>query len=92
MISPFSIENMKEELARALNKADEDAKTIAELRQKIPEILEGMNQTEIESSIGWWETSTGAEFGETKLNAIMNLLTNNKPDMDFPLLLQDEAG
>ena len=35
MISPFSIENMKEELARALNKAAEDAKTIQSLRNEI---------------------------------------------------------
>ena len=31
MISEFSIENMKAELARAGNKADEDAKTISDL-------------------------------------------------------------
>lgn len=35
MTDQFSIENMKEELARASIKADEDAKTIAELVQAL---------------------------------------------------------
>ena len=36
-------------------------------------ILNGINQTETESDDGWWETSTGAEFGAKKLAEIKSL-------------------
>lgn len=38
---------------------------------EIKEILEGIDKEEIEG--GWWETSTGAEFGEKKLAEIKAL-------------------
>jgi hypothetical protein len=46
----------------------------------IKNILKGIDQTEIESPDGWWETSTGAEFGAEKLKQIIEVLkhTNSK--------------
>ncbi len=45
-----------------------------ELLKAIEAILEGIDKTENESERGWWETSTGAEFGATKLAEIRALL------------------
>ena len=33
-------------------------------------LLKGIDKTEIESADGWWETSSGAEFGAGVLDAI----------------------
>ena len=44
--------------------------TDKEKLDKIEAILFGIDKTENESEAGWWETSTGAHFGETKLNEI----------------------
>jgi len=41
----------------------------------IEKILEGIDKTEVESTVGWWETSTGAEFGAAKLKAITKHIT-----------------
>jgi hypothetical protein len=46
----------------ALARADE--------RETIIAMLKGIDQTECESADGWWETSTGAEFGAGILAAI----------------------
>jgi len=75
MIDQFSIENMKAELARASNKADEDAKTIAELIDFAQQVLDIKNPKDVIKA----------------RNKASLLLTNNKPKIDFPLLLQDEA-
>lgn len=40
----------------------------------IKSILKGIDQTEIESPDGWWETSEGAKFGAKKLQFIIGLL------------------
>lgn len=40
------------------------------LLEEVEKILEGIDRTEIDSTEeieGWWETSTGAEFGEAIL-------------------------
>ena len=44
------------------------------LIENIKELLKGIDQTENESDDGWWETSTGAEFGRDKLNMLIELV------------------
>jgi len=39
-------------------------------REAVIGLLRGIDQTETESAEGWWETSTGAEFGAGILAAI----------------------
>lgn len=46
-----------------------------EIVNSIKAVLRGIDQTEIESPDGWWETSTGAEFGAKKLQYVIGLLT-----------------
>ena len=46
--------------------------------ETIKDILKGIDQTEIESSDGWWETSTGAKFGAEKLKQILELLAQTQ--------------
>lgn len=41
------------------------------LADKVHLILKGIDQTETESDDGWWETSTGAEFGASKLAEVI---------------------
>lgn len=41
---------------------------------EVREILKGIDETEIESDDGWWETSTGAEFGVSKLAEVESLV------------------
>ena len=40
----------------------------------ISEILKGIDKTETSSSDGWWETSTGAEFGKGRLEAVIRAI------------------
>ena len=47
------------------------------LIEDIKELLKGIDQTENESDDGWWETSTGAEFGRNRLNMLIELIENN---------------
>jgi hypothetical protein len=42
----------------------------ADEREAVIGFLRGINETETESEDGWWETSTGAEFGARILAAI----------------------
>lgn len=45
---------------------------LEESEKKISTILEGIDCTEINSTNGWWETSTGAEFGDKKKTDVLN--------------------
>lgn len=45
-----------------------------EIRQELTSILKGIDKTETESDEGWWETSSGAEFGRNKLKEVLNLI------------------
>jgi hypothetical protein len=49
-----------------------------QLIDKIKVILKGIDQTEIESEDGWWETSTGAKFGAEALKQILELLAQTQ--------------
>jgi hypothetical protein len=49
-----------------------------QLIDKIKVILKGIDQTEIESADGWWETSTGAKFGAEALKQILELLAQTQ--------------
>jgi hypothetical protein len=42
----------------------------ADEREAVIGLLRGIDQTETESADGWWETSTGAEFGAGRIAAI----------------------
>ena len=41
------------------------------LIRRIKTILIGIDETETDSEYGWWETSTGAYFGEEKLRQLI---------------------
>jgi hypothetical protein len=49
-----------------------------ELIDGIKKILAGIDETETESQLGWWETSSGAEFGKRKLDELIKLIQDNK--------------
>lgn len=51
-----------------------------ELLEEIEQILLGIDQTEVESEQGWWETSTGVEFGFSKLQAIRDAFARKAAD------------
>lgn len=42
----------------------------ADERAALTKLLDGIDKTQIESDEGWWETSTGAEFGSSILKII----------------------
>ena len=46
------------------------ALVVAAEREALIALLNGIDQTETESPDGWWETSTGADFGAGILAAI----------------------
>lgn len=50
-------------------KADVDA-----LIDEVRALLTGIDADDCASQAGWWETSTGAEFGAAKLAALESLL------------------
>jgi hypothetical protein len=60
----------------ALARADERDRAMRENayvqaeREALIGLLKGIDKTEIESADGWWETSSGAEFGAGILAAI----------------------
>tara|TARA_R110002124_G_scaffold224852_1_gene390143 strand:+ start:1951 stop:2220 length:270 start_codon:yes stop_codon:yes gene_type:complete len=41
---------------------------------KLNEILKGIDKDQCDSSDGWWETSSGAEFGAKKLKEVQDLV------------------
>ena len=41
---------------------------------KINEILKGIDKDQCSSDDGWWETSSGAEFGANKLKEVQDLV------------------
>lgn len=41
--------------------------------KKLMEILDGIDRDELDND-GWWETSTGAEFGEGKLKEVLEVV------------------
>jgi len=46
----------------------------SKVKERINELLEGICYTEIDHDDGFWETSTGAEFGTRLLEKINNEL------------------
>ena len=44
------------------------------IKENIINILKGIDCTETDSAIGWWETSSDAEFGAEKLIEIIKVL------------------
>lgn len=47
------------------------------LLEEIKKILKCIDETEVESDEGWWETSDGARFGKHILKDITDLFENN---------------
>jgi hypothetical protein len=45
------------------------------LMPRILEILDGIDRSEIDHPEGWWETSTGVEFGAERLRLLDELFT-----------------
>lgn len=45
-----------------------------EIEAKIRKILIGIDKDDLEHKDGWWETRSGAEFGERKLNEIIEFV------------------
>jgi len=41
---------------------------------KLNEILKGIDKDQCSSDDGWWETSSGAEFGANKLKEVQDLV------------------
>ena len=41
---------------------------------QIRELLKGIDECEIDTDDGWWETSVGAEFGRKKLEELIALV------------------
>jgi hypothetical protein len=80
MISPFSIENMKEELARALNQIEAKDKEITDLKRAC-----GIYTQILATLPARWEKKY------TLLADEAYKLTNKPNKIDFPILLQDEA-
>ena len=48
-----------------------------DLLEQIREILKGIDGVESSSPEGWWETSTGAEFGSAKLAEVETAIRNH---------------
>lgn len=46
----------------------------AEALERIRIILKGIDQCEADDKDGWWETSTGAEFGAKRLVEVEDLI------------------
>lgn len=47
---------------------------------RLREITRGIDLYEGESDDGWWETTTGADFGERKLQELEQLIEQLAPD------------
>ena len=45
-----------------------------EIEKLVNKILKGIDETETEATEGWWETSTGAEFGAKKKLELLKAL------------------
>jgi len=48
-----------------------------EIKEIVDKVLRGIDLTEIESEDGWWETSTGAEFGKQKKELLIATLRSH---------------
>lgn len=72
------------EVANAISNAYPDAVEIATnetwgvaremLKDEITKILDGIDHTQCDTPTGWWETSTGAEFGANRLALILAII------------------
>ena len=50
---------------------------------KLDEVLKGLDETETCSEAGWWETSSGAEFGAEKLAEVKALFAELEQERDY---------
>jgi hypothetical protein len=52
-------------------KADDDyGQFVGQVQSEVEQILDGIDRQETDKPSGWWETSTGAEFGKERLRLI----------------------
>jgi len=52
--------------------------SVKDALEKVKALLAGIDKEESESDIGWWETSTGADFGKSILNQVNALITDTQ--------------
>jgi len=50
------------------------------ITEQLRRILSGIDKTETDSDDGWWETSTGAEFGARKLQEVLTAASPHTPE------------
>lgn len=65
-------------LVAAQAAAEEREKETIRLEARICEILAGIDDTETSVPEGWWETSTGANFGADRLAAVLSAIRERK--------------
>lgn len=58
---------MKNEISKITIDAIRELLDKTRENSEIAEVLKGIDKDEIDSDIGWWETSTGAKFGSVML-------------------------
>lgn len=44
---------------------------MSDIEQKIRDILYGIDKREVDDEMGWWPTSSGANFGKEKLDEVI---------------------
>lgn len=57
------------------------AQMASEVKAEVTLLLAGIDRTEIERADGWWETSTGAEFGAERLAALCRAIDALGPEV-----------
>lgn len=48
--------------------------TKTEALDRLKAILAGIDQNEMDSDVGWWETTSGSEFGARRLAEVESLI------------------
>ena len=57
-----------------MTKTIDEIKEEEEEEEEVSLILSGIDKDDLESEDGWWETSTGAEFGSNKLKEVIDYI------------------
>lgn len=57
---------------------------IGQIERFIEDRLKGIDETETDSPDGWWETSTGADFGEGVLSDLRAIIEQAKAEKQEP--------
>ncbi len=79
----LTFENLPKELKDWIDIDRQSHMTPLLLEQEIRLLLHGIDMDECENDEGWWETSTGAEFGEKKLEQLLALIKKRCGESSF---------